>query len=110
MFLINSLKKENSGTLSADLTSQRSVKVPFVRLIGLHKQPLQRLKVSSTSSHAQETQVCGHCKRDCYLAYIMCTCCYSDPICLFHGMRILVEVLISLKMYIPMNVIFFYHT
>ncbi|KAM3730547.1 hypothetical protein ACB098_12G095800 [Castanea mollissima] len=89
MFLINSFKKENSGALSADLTSQRSVKVSFVRLIGLHKQALQRLKVSSTSSHSQETQVCGRCKRDCYLAYIMCTCCYSDPICLFHDIDLL---------------------
>jgi hypothetical protein len=90
MLLFKSLKKENSSTSFEDLASQRSVKFSFVRLIRLHKQALQCLKPSSTSP-TQEPIGCCLCKRDCYLAYIMCNCCCSDPICLFHGMEILLD-------------------
>ncbi|XP_059434772.1 lysine-specific demethylase JMJ13-like [Corylus avellana] len=82
-----SMQKNYGDDTFKDSVSQRSVKVSFVRLIQLHKQVLERLEVSSTYPHAQRTLVCSLCKRDCYLAYNLCEWCYSDPICLFHGIN-----------------------
>ncbi|KAG2708911.1 hypothetical protein I3760_05G214900 [Carya illinoinensis] len=86
MLLLMSSKEDNSGDPSTDVVSQRAVKISFVRLIRQHKQALHRIKASShaSSPHAQGTLLCGHCKRDCYLAYNMCNFCNSDPFCLFH--------------------------
>lgn len=92
LFKYSMQKDYGYGDTFKDSVSQRSVKVSFVRLIQLHKQVLESLEVSSTYPHAQGTLVCGLCKRDCYLAYNMCEWCYSDPICLFHGMRILLDL------------------
>jgi hypothetical protein len=87
-----SMQEDYGDDTFKDSVSQRSVKVSFVRLIQLHKQVLERLEVSSTDPHAQRTLLCSLCKRDCYLAYNLCEWCYSDPICLFHGMRILLDL------------------
>ncbi|KAG2708914.1 hypothetical protein I3760_05G215200 [Carya illinoinensis] len=86
MLLLMSSKQDNSGDPSTDVVSQRAVKISFVHLIRQHKQALHRIKASSHafSPHAQGTLLCGHCKRDCYLAYNMCNFCNSDPLCLFH--------------------------
>lgn len=77
---------------AADLISQFSIKISFVRLVRFYEQALHYLCDTLKSLMlnfcpiSEATVICSLCKRDCYLAYMMCNCCYSYSICLNHGM------------------------
>lgn len=91
MLLCNSHEHGDSAHSTADSASKNCVKLSFVRLIQSHHnalQFLQKVKGSSISSspNSRGTILCSLCKRDCFLAYINCSC-HSHPICIFHGTR-----------------------
>lgn len=75
---------------AADLISQFSIKISFVRLVRFYEQALHYLSDTLKSLMlnfcpvSEATVICSLCKRDCYLAYMMCNCCYSYSICLDH--------------------------
>ncbi|XP_074270237.1 lysine-specific demethylase JMJ13-like [Silene latifolia] len=73
-----------------DLICQRSVKVSFVQLMRFqHRARWCLLKsriCSSVSMEAYGTILCSQCKRDCYIAYVSCSCLFH-PVCLRHDMN-----------------------
>ncbi|KAG9452471.1 hypothetical protein H6P81_005375 [Aristolochia fimbriata] len=75
---------------SADLLSQRSLKVSFVSLIRfLHRARWLLMKSKAcinVASCAEGTVLCTHCKRDCYVTHIRCSSC-MQPICLRHEIQ-----------------------
>ncbi|KAA8533469.1 hypothetical protein F0562_031097 [Nyssa sinensis] len=66
------------------------VKVSFASLIRLRhcaRWCLRRLGASlNVTPDSEGTIFCSLCKRDCYVAHIMCNCCII-PICLFHDIE-----------------------
>ncbi|PKA55729.1 Lysine-specific demethylase REF6 [Apostasia shenzhenica] len=74
-----------------DLRSQHSVKVSFVHLMQFqHRVRWWLMKFGARASRSFKfpaTILCSICKRDCYVAYILCNC-NNDPICLHHECEI----------------------
>ncbi|KAL3837958.1 hypothetical protein ACJIZ3_022549 [Penstemon smallii] len=73
-------------------SSNHNLKVSFAFLMRLHHVARWFLKkfrksVKSISVESQETIFCFICKRECYVAYVVCKC-NRDPICLFHEREI----------------------
>ncbi|XP_078442490.1 lysine-specific demethylase JMJ706-like isoform X2 [Wolffia australiana] len=62
----------------------------FVQLIHHQRQARQALIKSGARTSIipilQGTILCGICKRDCFIAYVLCNC-HPDPVCLQHGME-----------------------
>ncbi|PON91244.1 JmjC- JMjN-domain containing protein [Trema orientale] len=84
-----SLKHEDLDCSAADSVTNFWIKLLFVRLVRSYEQALLRLSSTPTRSFSvgpmsQETIICSRCKRNCYLAYLMCNSCCSDLICLDH--------------------------
>ncbi|XP_058104009.1 lysine-specific demethylase JMJ13-like [Magnolia sinica] len=81
------LESQDMALSSADLLSERSIKVSFVHLMRFqHRARWSLVKSSACTSffpNSQGTILCRLCKRDCYVTYIKCNC-YMDPICLRH--------------------------
>ncbi|XP_038888623.1 lysine-specific demethylase JMJ706-like isoform X2 [Benincasa hispida] len=77
----------DSDHASLDSVSHHSLKISFVSLIRFHHRARWLLVKSrvcrgiSTRSHC--TILCSLCKRDCYIAYVNCSC-YGHPTCLRH--------------------------
>ncbi|XP_071730624.1 lysine-specific demethylase JMJ13-like [Rutidosis leptorrhynchoides] len=73
-----------------DLISHRNIKAAFVNLMHFQHRirwclkKLREYMGASTYSHA--TILCSVCKRDCYVAYINCSC-YLHPVCLRHEFK-----------------------
>ncbi|KAK6263343.1 hypothetical protein QUC31_009159 [Theobroma cacao] len=90
MLLNTSLELEDLEYSAADLASHHSIKVSFVKLMRfLHRARWSVMKsraCSSISPNYYRTVVCTLCKRDCYVAFINCSC-YSHPICLRHDIK-----------------------
>ncbi|KAJ8754400.1 hypothetical protein K2173_002851 [Erythroxylum novogranatense] len=90
MILDTSLELEDSDYSSADLVSHRSIKIAFVKLIRF--QHLVRWLLmksgacSGLTSNSYGTILCTLCKRDCYVAFINCSC-YLHPVCLRHDVN-----------------------
>ncbi|KAH9626675.1 hypothetical protein KSS87_021576 [Heliosperma pusillum] len=82
-----SVDSENS---SPELICQRSVKVSFVQLMRFQHRArwclLKSRVCSAVSMEAYGTILCSQCKRDCYIAYISCSCLFH-PVCLRHDMN-----------------------
>lgn len=68
-----------------DLTSYHATVLSFMHLLQFYKETLLGLNDSKESSSTIGTLTCCDCHRECYLAYMLCEYCHSDPICLFHG-------------------------
>ncbi|KAL4570455.1 hypothetical protein LXL04_026108 [Taraxacum kok-saghyz] len=77
----------SSSTNHEDLASQLGVKASFVNLIRFQHHARWCLTKSrdctGISQHSHGTILCSVCKRDCYVAYINCSC-YLHPVCLRH--------------------------
>lgn len=88
MLLYTSSELEDSDYPSKDSVSHNSLKMSFVSVIRFHhcaRWLLLKSRVCngiSTRSHG--TILCSLCKRDCYIAYVNCSC-YGHPVCLRHG-------------------------
>ncbi|KAL9256459.1 Lysine-specific demethylase JMJ13-like protein [Drosera capensis] len=80
-------KIERPGNESAYLASEHSIKVSFIQLMRFqHRASWCFLKagiLTGVSRHSHGTILCSQCKRDCYVAYINCSC-YLHPVCLRH--------------------------
>lgn len=75
------------GQLSTDVT-ERCIMISFAQLMRFQHRArwlLMKSKVCTNFSPTSEgTTLCSLCKRDCYVAYIKCSC-YMQTICLRHG-------------------------
>lgn len=89
MLLYTCLLLEDSDYSSADLVSHHNIKVSFVNLIRfLHRARWSVMKSGACTGvfpNNHGTILCSLCKRDCYIAFLNCSC-YSHPVCLRHGM------------------------
>ncbi|XP_022739027.1 lysine-specific demethylase JMJ706-like isoform X2 [Durio zibethinus] len=90
MHLNTSLELEDLDFSPADLASHYCIKVSFVKLIRfLHRARWSVMKsraCTSVSPNYYRTIICTLCKRDCYVAFVNCSC-YSHPICLRHDIK-----------------------
>ncbi|CAN6274825.1 unnamed protein product [Urochloa humidicola] len=70
-----------------DIPFQSCLKTPFVKLMWFqHQVRWSLVKMGARTHYKAEidaTVLCGICKRDCYVAHIMCNC-RADAICLCH--------------------------
>lgn len=75
--------------LSTDAT-ERCIMVSFAQLMRFQHRArwlLMKSKACVSFSPTSEGALCSICKRDCYVAYIKCSC-YRQTICLRHGICI----------------------
>lgn len=88
MLLHTNIELEDSDHASMESVSHRSLKISFVSLIRFHHCARWLLIKSRVcrriSSRSHATILCSLCKRDCYIAYVNCSC-YGHPVCLRHG-------------------------
>ncbi|KAF8750238.1 hypothetical protein HU200_012493 [Digitaria exilis] len=74
-------------TLAGDKHIQSCMKAPFMQLMRLqHRVRWSLVKMGARTHYKADidaTVLCGICKRDCYVAHIMCNC-RADAICLCH--------------------------
>ncbi|KAF8729161.1 hypothetical protein HU200_017743 [Digitaria exilis] len=74
-------------TLAGDKHIKSCMKAPFVQLMRLqHRVHWSLVKMGARTHYKADidaTVLCGICKRDCYVAHIMCNC-RADAICLCH--------------------------
>lgn len=88
MLLYTSLELEDLDYSLADLAAHHCIKVSFVKLMRfLHRALWSVMKsraCTSISPNYYRTIVCTLCKRDCYVAFINCSC-NGHPVCLRHG-------------------------
>ncbi|KAI7743035.1 hypothetical protein M8C21_032700 [Ambrosia artemisiifolia] len=89
MILHSSMEYEDQ---SYDGRAHRHIKAAFVNLIRFQHRIrwcLMKLRgYMGASTHSHGTILCSVCKRDCYLAYINCSC-YLHPVCLRHEFKLL---------------------
>ncbi|MBA0621489.1 hypothetical protein Godav_007104 [Gossypium davidsonii] len=90
MLLYTSLELEDLDYSLADLAAHHCIKVSFVKLMRfLHRARWSVMKsraCTSISPNYYRTIVCTLCKRDCYVAFINCSC-NGHPVCLRHDIR-----------------------
>ncbi|GLT58549.1 hypothetical protein SLA2020_314340 [Shorea laevis] len=90
MILYTSLGLEDLDYSSADMVSHHYTKLSFVKLMRfLHRARWSMMKSRACSGlfpNSYGTIVCSLCKRDCYVAFINCSC-YSHPVCLRHDIK-----------------------
>ncbi|KAK9698993.1 hypothetical protein RND81_08G146200 [Saponaria officinalis] len=87
MILYRSSEPANPDYSTSDIFCHRTVKASFVQLMRFQhhaRWSLMRSKSCSTiSTDARDTILCSQCKRDCYIAYVSCSCSLH-PVCLRH--------------------------
>ncbi|XWS49291.1 hypothetical protein CRYUN_Cryun13aG0151300 [Craigia yunnanensis] len=90
MLLYTSLELEDLDYSPADLASHHCIKVSFVKLMRfLHWVRWSVMKsraCTSVSPNYYRTIICTLCKRDCYVAFVNCSC-YSHPVCMRHDIK-----------------------
>ncbi|KAH8521536.1 hypothetical protein H0E87_002539, partial [Populus deltoides] len=87
MLLYTSLELEDSDYSSADLISHNWIKVSFVKLMRFHhfaRCSVMKLRArTGILPNMNGTILCTLCKRDCYVAFLNCSC-DLHPVCLRH--------------------------
>ncbi|AQK73765.1 Lysine-specific demethylase REF6 [Zea mays] len=87
-----SLFEHGNVTLTGGTHIQSYMKGPFVQLMRFqHRVRWLLVKMGARTCYKADidaTVLCGICKRDCYVAHIMCNC-RADAICLCHGKVVL---------------------
>lgn len=82
-------KRTTEPDTSEELYSQQCVKIGFVNLMrSMGSARLFLGKMGVQVYHKSDVNLvvlCGLCRRDCYVAHVMCDC-NLEPICLRHGM------------------------
>ncbi|GKU95806.1 hypothetical protein SLEP1_g9123 [Rubroshorea leprosula] len=90
MLLYSSIELGDLDCSSADLVSHLCVKLSFVKLMRfLHWARWSIIKsraCTGISLNCYGTIVCSMCKRDCYVAFINCSC-NLHPVCLRHDIK-----------------------
>ncbi|KAL6979902.1 Lysine-specific demethylase jmj13 [Sarracenia purpurea var. burkii] len=90
MLLYTSMEVEDPDYSSADLACHRSIKISFVNLMRFQHRARWRLMKTraciGVSPISYGTILCSLCKRDCYVAYLNCSCCLH-PVCLRHEIK-----------------------
>ncbi|KAG5540182.1 hypothetical protein RHGRI_020421 [Rhododendron griersonianum] len=90
MLLHTDLELDNPNYASADLSCHHSIKISFVNLMRFQHRARWCLMKSraciGVSPIAHGTILCSLCKRDCYVAYLNCSCCLH-PLCLRHEIK-----------------------
>ncbi|WCJ29082.1 Lysine-specific demethylase JMJ706 [Euphorbia peplus] len=90
MILYTNLELEDSDVSSADLVSNHSIKVSFVKLMRFQHRARWSLMKSGACSgllpNTHGTILCSLCKRDCYVAFVNCNC-LMHPVCLRHDIK-----------------------
>ncbi|PNY04674.1 lysine-specific demethylase 5D-like protein [Trifolium pratense] len=87
MLIYKSSKVISFKNKPEDKASYHAIVQSFLQLMQFYKTSLSRLNSSrnlTTSSNTLGSVTCSICYRDCYVAYLLCKQCYSNPICLFH--------------------------
>lgn len=78
---------QDSSFQSLDMVSDQCIKVSFVKLMRFQHLARWNLRKSpvcmGVSLYSHGTILCSLCKRDCYIAYINCSCSLH-PVCLYH--------------------------
>ncbi|KAK2427681.1 lysine-specific demethylase [Trifolium repens] len=93
MHIHTSMELEDSGFPSSDLLSHNRTKISFINLLRFQHCASWLLMKSractSVSSHSHGTILCSLCKRDCYIAYVDCSCHMHPvhPVCLRHDVK-----------------------
>ncbi|KAG2660811.1 hypothetical protein PVAP13_1KG460900 [Panicum virgatum] len=81
------MSDHEDNTLTRDTHIQSCTKAPFVQLMRFqHHVRWSLMKMGARTHYKADidtTVLCGICKRDCYVAHIMCNC-RADAICLCH--------------------------
>ncbi|KAG0474543.1 hypothetical protein HPP92_014229 [Vanilla planifolia] len=84
---LKDLNLQGANSRNEDLPSQRCIEVSFVKLIRFQHHArwwLWKLGARAFySSSFPSALLCSICKRDCYVAYVICNCNHG-PICLHH--------------------------
>jgi hypothetical protein len=79
---------KDKTTSTGDTHIEQCMKVPFVQLMRLqHCVRWSLMKMGARTYYKADIDVivlCGICRRDCYVAHVMCNC-RVDAICLCHG-------------------------
>ncbi|XP_057478687.1 lysine-specific demethylase JMJ13-like isoform X1 [Actinidia eriantha] len=87
MLLHTNMEIEDPDHSSADLNCHCSIKISFVNLMRFHhcaRWCLMKTRAYiGVSPICHGTILCSLCKRDCYVAYLNCSCCLH-PVCLRH--------------------------
>ncbi|XP_022159007.1 lysine-specific demethylase JMJ706-like isoform X2 [Momordica charantia] len=87
MLLYTSSELEDSDYPSKDSVSHNSLKMSFVSVIRFHHCArwllLKSRACNGISTRSHGTILCSLCKRDCYIAYVNCSC-YGHSVCLRH--------------------------
>ena len=89
MLLHTNMELEDPDHSPADLNCHSSIKISFVNLMRFHHRArwclMKTRAYIGVSPISHGTILCSLCKRDCYVAYLNCSCCLH-PVCLRHGM------------------------
>lgn len=88
MLLNTSCELEDQDCISpADMVSHHLIKVSFVKFMRFQHRArwclMKSRVVKGVSPITHGTIICSLCKRDCYIAYLNCSC-FSHPVCLRH--------------------------
>ncbi|KAM7493897.1 hypothetical protein LguiB_028506 [Lonicera macranthoides] len=90
LLLHTSLELENPDYSFEDSTAHCSIKVSFVNLMRFQHRAHWCITKSGlcrgVSINSHGTILCSLCKRDCYLAYLNCSC-YLHPLCIRHDIK-----------------------
>ena len=91
---------KGSNNTILNLESNHATKLSFIRLMQSYDDALSKLQKGSiencsSSSNSLGTVVCSLCRRDCYVAFLLCKKCYSHSICIFHDGKILLIIIIG---------------
>ncbi|XP_058777485.1 lysine-specific demethylase JMJ13-like [Vicia villosa] len=90
MLIHSSVELEDSDFPSPDLLAPNKTKISFINLLRFQHCASWLLMKSractSVSSHSHGTILCSLCKRDCYIAYVGCSC-HMHPVCLRHEVK-----------------------
>lgn len=90
MLLHTCLELEEPDFPSSDILSHYRTKISFINLMRFQHCARWLLMKSraciSVSSHSHGTILCSLCKRDCYIAYVDCSC-QMHPVCLRHDVK-----------------------
>ncbi|KAL9230812.1 hypothetical protein vseg_006112 [Gypsophila vaccaria] len=89
MILYRSSEPRNPNYSTSDIFCHRTVKASFVQLMRFQHRARWSLvrsnRCSANSMDAPGTILCSQCKRDCYVAYVSCSC-LLHPVCLRHDL------------------------
>ncbi|KAL8141752.1 hypothetical protein V2J09_014784, partial [Rumex salicifolius] len=87
LLLYRDIEPEDPNYPSGEYVSQHAIMVSFVNLMRTQHFARWRLMkvglIRGVTTNSLGTIVCSKCKRDCYVAFVNCSC-FLHPVCLHH--------------------------